>query len=140
MILAAGCTPQASQADIEKMVRQEMSIRLEEDVKELKLAPQPDGGYAGAAKLANGDEYDVVMDRPRGGRVKWRLAPSQAMAERIIRTGLEFDNQSAVQELNLTKQSSGEYSGSAVLANGKRFNITAKMEGKRFNWQANPEL
>lgn len=136
--LVGGCAPK--QADIEKMVRDEVSVRLESEVTALTLNKQPDGGYAGTATIANGDVYDVVVDRPRGGRVQWRLLPSQALAERLVRNGLESEHRCQVKSLNLTKQASGEYTGTAVLETGVELSVTASMQGKRFVWKTEPVL
>lgn len=138
-VLTAGCSPQPSQADVEKVVRAQVGERLETELESLKLEKQPDGGYAGTA-TAGGDTYDLIVDPPRGGRVQWRLVPSQATVERVVTDRLQARHQLRVTALDLKKQEGGTFTGTAVLEDGTKLHVTARMSGKKIEWEAEPVL
>ena len=132
-----GCAPR--QEDVEKAVRAEMSARLETAVDSLKLETQPGGGYSGTATVG-GDTFDVVVDPPRGGRVQWRLFPSQATVERVVTDGLQNRHQLRVTALDLKKEESGNFTGTAALEDGTKLRVEAKLTGRRIVWEAEPAL
>lgn len=133
-VFAIGCTPR--QNDIEKSIREGMKADQNVEIKTIDLTKQSDGGYTGTATADNGDEYEIIVNKPRGSRVDWRAVPSQPMVERIVRGGMDEKLKSKVKTLNLTKESPGTYYGTAELEDGTKLNVSTKMEGNALTWQA----
>jgi hypothetical protein len=135
-LFAVGCTP--SQSDVEKSIRDEMKSGLGVMVQSLDVKKQSDGSYLGTATTENGDVYDVTTLPPKNGTVEWKAVPGQAMVEKMVREGLEKQLGSPVKTMTLTKNGPGTYSGPAELQNASKVNVTTKMEGTMFLWEALP--
>jgi hypothetical protein len=131
----AGCGA-PSQADVERTVRDGMKVERGVEVKEVNLTQQPGGAYTGTATADNGDTYDVVVDRPRAGKVRWRATATQPTVERLLRERIERTHGSPVAKLELTRESEGSYYGTFTLEAGTRWTVTANTEGVELKWQA----
>lgn len=114
-----------------------MKTSLGVDIAAVDLQKQPNGGYTGTATAANGDVYDVTVEPPKGGKSEWKATPTIPIIERMVRQSMDSQLPSKVKTMSLTKQGTDQYSGTAVLENGVRMKVTARMDGKNLssNWQ-----
>jgi|GEM_PF-6656821 len=131
--LVVGCAP--SEREVEQVIREGLKVDQDVDVVTVNLTKQPDGGYLGTATATNGDTYDVTVEPPKGGRVRWRAAASQAMVERFVRERIEERYFSKVKALDLKKQGNGTYTGTAELEDGNRIQISATTTGQKLRWE-----
>lgn len=123
LIGLASCTP--SPFDVEQSVRGEMQTKMGIELSALDLAKQPDGSYTGTATVVNGDVYEVAVDPPGSGRIKWRAVATQATIERMLRDHLEGNLHLNVKTMEVKKQPDGSYAGTATATNGDVYELTA---------------
>lgn len=131
--LVVGCAP--SEREVEQVIREGLKVDHDVDVATINLTKQPDGGYLGTATATNGDTYDVTVEPPKGGRVRWRAAASQAMVERFVRERIEERYFIGVKTLELKKQSNGTYTGTAELVDDSKIQISVTTTGQKLHWQ-----
>jgi hypothetical protein len=138
-IMLSGCG--ASQAEIEKTVREGMEEKLHTKVTSLTMSKTSDTKYNGTAVATNGTTYDVTATID-GKMVRWEAVPNQASMEKMVTQLVQERLKISVKTLTLTKGPGNTFHGTAESTTGAKLDIagTPPVGGMgEYQWKIIPD-
>lgn len=108
---------------LENSIRQEMKSKRGVEITEIDLSKVADGGLGGTATAANGDVYELQVDKSDGSRRAWTARPSKKMLEREITALMANSSLGTATTIDIAKTDSGGYEGTATTSTGSTYEV-----------------